>query len=328
MTFPVINQQFVLDTQYGLNHSETNSQWVFSHDDMLIVGKGSIYGEPKGWLGKNGFIDNAQDIREEDKFDGVPFLVGDKFILTPSVLYQVDFTDRLLSIKHQTSEGETYTSLPQMNENYVALFSNENLYLFDHGDFYDDYSDLVEEYKVPHPKSQKNMDMIRTTRLIDGYLLTYQGYDYGGWDLAGADIYYARLGGDVEKVGGGLFHAKRFPVVIMNLEYVLSPVLFVLRNQLNSLIEIKDLEKVSFEQIVEREYPASVYWAIFITHIFSFILAMIVSRKLGLKSGMKWFWSGMCLIIGLPALVSFFLMNNWREELFPNLKIPFITKGN
>ncbi|UTW54672.1 hypothetical protein [Kordiimonas sp. SCSIO 12610] len=310
-TFPSRDQMFFRDWGYGLFDGPTRTRWVFANDEMMLQGSGDLSGKISGWIGKNGFVEHGY-ATADDQFDTVPFMLADKFLVTQKRVYQVDYEEREMIVKFQVAEGSRIVNLPQINEDYVAIVTDKNTFIFDKQAFLNDMEPAKPDYSLPHPLEPSKIRTIETRRMVDGYLVLYFSRHYNGFQQEAASIHYARLGKDMEQIAKTDFYVNRHPAVIDNLDYVISPAVFMWTNQLLRLIEPTEVSYTSIREVFDRDFQSSVKWTALGLMILSSIVAFLVSRRIRLGSPMTILWSSLCLIFSVPALVSFFLMNKVR----------------
>lgn len=311
-TFPRKGQLYVDDYQYALSHKQTHSNWQFSHSDMVLVGISSTTGKPLGILGKNGFVDNLALVTDNDRFSEVPFLLGDKHLMTRSVIYQVNFTEKLLSEEFALDNNEYFIGTPDKHKDFIALSTNKNVLLFDPIAFQDEYQQSVPDYVIPHPVPVKNLYALRAFQLADGYLLTYFGPDHFGFERSGAQAFYAKLSGEITYVGGREFTLQSHPEWIRNAMYMLSPVLWGAQNVMFNTIEPSKSHIYSLSEIRQIDFPENVIKLAIILHILSILGAIVMCRRHRLKSPQVATWISLCAFLSLPALAACVLLNPLR----------------
>lgn len=311
-TFPRKGQLYTDDYQYSLSHKQTNSTWQFSHSEMVLVGISSTTGKPVGILGKNGFVDTMALVTNNDRFIDVPFLLGEKHLMTRTVLYQVNFTEKLLSQKYSLEGDEFFIGTPDMHKNFITINTNKHTMLFDPQAYQDEYQQAVPDYVIPHPVPVKNLYALRVFQLADGYLFTYFGSDYFGFDRPGAQAFYAKLSGEIEYVGGREFTVYSHPEWIRNSLYVVSPVLWGAQNVMFNSIEPAKKHIYSLSEIREIDFPKQVIKLAILLHIISVLGAIVICRRHRLKPAQVATWISLCAFLSVPALAACLMLNPWR----------------
>jgi len=317
-TFGRLGQMSYLDGQYALEPSDTSTIWQFSHDSMLLEGRKKTGGEPVGVIGKNGFLDDAADATEADHFRSVPFLVGERFLQTSTTLYQVNFEERLLDIKYQTEAGETFLTSPQFRDNFVALVTDKHILMFDNRTFVDDYEPAVADYSVPLPAKPENITHIWTYRMMDGYLLMFSGRHYLGFHRNATEVVHAKLGGEFERIGLREFTKQRHPQWILFFEEMTSPMMHLLVNFSNNLIEPSNPTFEPLSTILERQYPVQGHWVAGLIHLLGATFAFFWCRRCGLRKPAVITWVALNALFGLPAVFACMLMTPFRAESVPD----------
>jgi hypothetical protein len=313
-TYPRPGQLHTQDLQYSLTPKGTNEVWQFSHDEMLMVGHSSIGQKPLGAIGIGGFLGSVAEAAEEDRFTSVPMMVGEKFLATPDVIYQVNFDERRLDVKHRPAAGEQYIGRPQMGENYVALVTDKHVLMFDPSVMADDYETAEADYVIEHPVPVGNIRFIDTFRLVDGYLFLYRGANFFGFDQPGSMVVHAKLGGGAEVIHSRHYTVQRHPAWIRHFMEMISPVLHLMDNAYLSTVEPTNADYTSPEELFAREYPASIYWGAAILMVLSAFLVMVLCRRHHLGRAQTVTWVVLGAVLSVPAVVAFLLMNPWRVE--------------
>ncbi|WP_340679826.1 hypothetical protein [Paraglaciecola sp.] len=313
-TFPRKGQLYVDDYQYALAHKETHSMWQFSHGQMVLVGLSNTSGKVLGVMGKNGFKDNLAAVTEADRFEQVPFLLGEKHFMTRSAIYQVNFTEKTLTEKFALNTPEVFIGVPEMHDEYVSVATNRNILLFDPRSYRDEYQQVIPDYIVPHPVPVKSLQGLRAFQLADGFLLTYFGSEHFGFDRPGAQAFYAKLSGEIEYVGGREFTIFSHPEWIRHSLYVLSPVLWGAQNIIYNFIEPENLLSKSLAEIRQLKFPEGVNTLAIILHIVSVLGAIVICRRHRMTPAQMATWISLCIFFSVPALVSCLLLNPLRVE--------------
>ncbi|WP_417465183.1 hypothetical protein [Kordiimonas sp.] len=313
-TYPREGQLHTQDLQYSLTPKGTSQTWQFSHDEMLMVGYSSIGQEALGAIGMRGFLSTADEASPEDRFKSVPLMIGEKFLATPNALYQVNFTERQLDIKHTPEAGEYYIGRPQMGENYVALVTNKHVLMFDPSVMQDDYETAEPDYVIAHPVPVSNIRFIDTYRLVDGYLLVYRGSNFFGFDEPGSMVMHAKLSGGAEVVHTRHYSAQRHPAWVRHFMEMISPTLHLMDNSYLNTIEPTNADYISPRELLARTYPTSIYWGAGILMVLSALVIVVLSRRLCLGRAQMITWTSLGAILSVPAVVAFLLMNPWRLE--------------
>jgi hypothetical protein len=313
-TFPRQGQLYVDDYQYSFQHKKTGSVWQFSHSDMLLIGTNKLTGQPLGILGMNGFKNSLSDVEPQDRFVEVPFLMGENQLMTRKVIYQVNFNEKTLGKKFTPPEGEYFINLPRAHDNYVSVATNKNIFLFDPRAYSDEYQSAEPDYALAHPVSTKTRSQIRTFQLADGYVFAYFGSKHFGFDRPGAQVFYVKLDGTVEYVGGREFTKFTHPNWIRHALYMFSPILWSAQNMMFNYIEPDQRTMLSLSEIRELNFPKDVNVVAIILHIISVFGALVMSRRHRLRPAQVATWVSLCAFFSLPALAACILLNPFKVE--------------
>ncbi|SDE47601.1 hypothetical protein [Kordiimonas lacus] len=319
-SYPTEDQLHTLDIQHALAPTGTNSIWKFAHDEMLMIGMSEATRKPIGAIGVNGFIDDASLATAADRFQAVPVMVGKKFLMTNNRMYQLDFAERSMDIKHELPAGERYVAKPQIRDDYVAILTDKRTLLFDPKVLRDGFDRAVPEYSIDHPASLSSFHFVDTYRLVDGYLMLYRGNHFFGFNKPGSAVVHAKLGGAAETIHERHYELKRHPSWIQYHFEMMSPAMVLIdhlyRSKLmNSRIDnIRPDGDLVLNALLGRQHPPLIYWMAGILMTVSAAAALIMSRKHGLGRAQTATWVALCAIFSLPALISFFLMNPWRTN--------------
>jgi len=300
------------DKQYSLSHNSSQSLWVFSHDEMLLQGSEQGSGRIIGWLGRQGFINTIDKITGADRFTKVPYLLQDKFILTENTIFQVDFDEKTLSLKSKMQGNERFIGLPQFNKNHVILVSTEQTYLYELEAFFEEFELAVPSYKLPHPVNLDQISLIETYRMVDGFIFSYMGYNYHGFDRPGAEIFYAQLGSQMEKIHHTEFKQHSFPDVIRHLSYIASPLYYPLYRSFFHMGESTAKIESSIDEIYSRKMPMTIKVCVIILQLLTTIIVFLLASRIHLDTTKKLVWTILAMLVGLPALLSFLLLNKVR----------------
>ena len=235
--------------------------------------------------------------------------------MTRTIIYQVNFSDKLLNEKFTLSNNEVFITRPTIRDNFVSIATNKNIMLFDPPSYRDEYQQVTPDYVIPHPI--KTEHSVMAFQLADGYLLTYFGTDYFGYDRPGAQAFYAKLSGEVEYVGGREFTTHAHPAWIRESLYMISPILWGSQNILFNYIEPNQPNIKTWSEIREIKMPKQVNTLAIILHIVSVIGAIVMCRRHKLKPAQVVTWISLCAFLSLPALVACILLNPFKVESKP-----------
>ncbi len=307
-------QLHFLDEQNGITHADTNTHWAFSHDSMLLQGNSRATGEIIGYVGQNGFIDADAEPVAADRFGQVPYLIGDRYLQTLHALYEVDFSERLLTVKFALDGDDSFRKRPDFTDHFVAITSNKYLYLFDPEDFREEQETAIPDYAIPHPDMFSVGSHIGLYRMVDGFLLAYHDREYLAFNTPGAEIVYARLDGPVESLHVATFPVRAHPAPMQHFDYVVSPVLNVTRHAIFRAIDPTNTFFRSLRESAEMRMPKSVNVTALVFALCAVVGVALLARRIHLERSKTLLWLSMAVLFGLPALISFCLMNPLRRD--------------
>lgn len=306
-------QVYTRDVQYALEHNQTNSIWQFSHDSMLLEGREKLSSEPLGFLGKNGFVTKAEDIGEADRFTSVPFLVRDRFLVTSDAIYELNYEERSFLIKHQPGAGEYYVSGPQITDLFVYVVTNKQTYIFNRSVLLDEFQVAEAEYVIPHPASVYEIDFAKAYRMVDGYVMWYQGRFLNGYDQSGVHMTYARLDGQIEQIASREFTQYPHPPWIRHFDVMISPLLYLVQVQVYHFLEpeVKTSLYLPTSQVWRQMDKHGTSYVAIALNLISLLVAFILLHRQHNSLQVNISWYVMIGIIGLPALACLVLMTPW-----------------
>lgn len=321
VSYPIRGQLFNHDKSYELRDEKNKKSWVFSHKEMLFVGRSTDTGEVIGYLGEQGFINLNDAIDQQMRFTEVPTMRKNSFIRTHNKIYIVDFDEQILELKHQLHPQEFYTSKIQIDaeNNIVGLLSNKALYFFDLKEFTEENEYAEATHVVPHFRDVENQIQIGYFVLVDGYLLHYSSSHFYGFQKPGTALVHAKHDGSNELIGELSFSKYReIPDWVSDQDYWSSPIIVgTFYSYINGLYSPnKTARFVTLANIDKRIYKSSIYYLILFFAIFSSLVTYLLGSTINISRSNKAFWVTMNFIFGISGLFSFLLMNRWRDELF------------
>jgi hypothetical protein len=303
------------DNQLFLRDENRGTVWEFSHDEMWLQGSANFTGEVIGWLGQQGFNEQFKSITAADRFINVPSMVKGQFIVTDKTILQVDFANKLLSVKLMMTAEEILVGRPEFKKHFIALVTNKHTYLFNPKIFSQELELAVPSYQLPHPVALGNLASIESYRMADGFLLTYHGQNYYGFDQPGAEIFYAHTNGELEKIHSTRFKNHSFPIYIRHFDYLISPAIFKLRELISKSFQPSESDTHSSNVALIRRWSNTILITIILAQLSAALIVLFISRRILLSLSKTGLWLLMTLLIGVPALLSFLLLNNLRNKV-------------
>jgi hypothetical protein len=309
------------DKQYALTDKANQTQWVFSHQKMVLIGHHLVTDQPTGFIGAKGFLEPTADITNQDKFSSVPSVLFDQFIQTENTIYVVDFAQKELETKHQLMGNERYLSLAaqQSDRAFYMVSSNKSLYLFNVGNFEEANIYSEPSYVVNHPYPFDSSISIRYTDLIDGYLFDYRSSSLFGYKQPGFGLFYVKHDGTSNLIGSHAFeHNRPLPYWISEQDFWISPLVIGL-----GYTSIESYKRPSSPQdymptdkIFTAVYPTYIYYLCAIAALLSGLVTFLLARKIKLSASNTAMWTLLNVICALPGLLAFFFMHNWRDAFY------------
>jgi len=303
------DQFYIQDASYGLSDPANNRQWVFSHDEMLFIGLDTYSDQITGYLGKNGFLMESGKITEADKFTYIPRIQHQRFLQTEDKIFELNFNEQQMYLKHQLPVGEIYASKVQQGRNapFFSVSSYKSLYLFDAVDFLEENLEVTGSNVIEHPVKITARFQLEYQTLVDGYLFYYYDDDYFGENQPGGNLVKVNHDGTHQTIIEKSFTQKNHPVWIEYNSLLVSPILGILTDEY--LFWLSPRGGTDYYGAPKSAWTMSAI----ITIICTFI-TLILSSHLKLSLSFKVFWVINSLLFSVPALISFILLNIWRNR--------------
>jgi hypothetical protein len=326
---PMRGELFYKDKSYALNDVPNNKQWIFSHSKMVFEGRDANSGALVGYLAETGFHGADATLTESDRFSVIPRLWRDQFVRTDNILYRVDFDEQLMEVKHQLPEGESYQSNVRFRQEagVVVMLSEKALYFFDPGQFTEDNAYSEPTHRVVHPAALGSDTTIFYSVLVDGYLLEYRGSHVYGFEKPGVKLVYAKHDGSNQLVGEISFiDYQPVPRWVSSSDFWSSPVIngYVF-SYIQGLYKPDDGRYVTLNNVADRVYATEIYWIWLFLALFSAAATYFIASKMPMDKSTRMFWVLLNLVFALPGLLTFLLMNQWRDYLFYSYDNPKVA---
>ncbi|MCH9647568.1 MAG: hypothetical protein K0U98_04970 [Deltaproteobacteria bacterium] len=320
--YPTRGQLIFSDNPGTLRDEAAHTIWTFQHDLMLFQGRDVVSGQVVGWLGsESSFPSSGLESSEEEEsrkplpFEAVPIVVGNRFLLTAQKLYEFDATRSQVNLRFQLQGREIFTAPFEREGSIVTALSDQNLYFFDPRHLDEEPGLVAPSAVVPLPGESRNLSGVQVAELIDGYLISFVfgTRSEAGYGPARQVVAELAVGGRYEPVSERLL-GPGWPTLYRYRGFIASPILQAGHDLAWSAIGPHRPDRVSLQQMWQRDLPPSVgFWAI-LTALFSALLtaASVRSRMIGSVAGSA--WVGAALLLGLPALFSFFFLTHRRAK--------------
>lgn len=288
---------------------ERRVRFVFSHDTMRFHGVNLTDGRAAGELGVGA---------EGAPFSAPALPLGEGLSASAHALYEYDPRHQKLWPRVTVPPGETLAgAASHAIGDHVAVLSNRALYFFDARELAEGDHLLAPRLRVPVPGPNGQLVRVDLIELLDGYLVSFL---YGAGVLDGeADAYQQILRVDAE--GGVETVARRAlepdgPALWRFQGWWPSPLLHSLRGSAEGLFAPPN-PLVAREPGTRPPGVAATAWGLL---VLSLLLAIVLVRRLPLAPTARWAWVLVCGAVGLPALVSLWL-------LYPERENPVLAKG-
>jgi len=316
------------DKSFSMEDKANNNLWVFSHDEMLLQGINKKTGKVVGFVGLNGFIENLSTVHNNDRFNLVPFLLKDRFIVTENTVYMMDFEAKELSVKVNVPNGEKMVGRPQFTEGFVSMVTNNYTYLYEPADMFAHFDLAFPAYSLAHPTEISQISRVDTYAMVDGFLLIYMGNNYYGFDKPGAEIIYAKRDNGIQNIYKMFFEKHNDPVLIRHFEYLISPFLHTLDAMIYHTLKAYPVEEHPLTTVISGVMPSLVNLVALILHLLSIVIVFWLSRLINLDTKKSRLWLIMTGLIGIPALLSFVFINKVKGniQVKPGLKKSVLSK--
>lgn len=311
--FPLRHNMLVQDRPYRFRSPDEQTVWAFSHDLMIYRGHDASSGRVVGSIARNGFIDHEATITPDDRFAVVPKIHRGRYIVTPDAVRRINFADELVEMIFSLPLGEKLTGGVTITDNFAAVASDKRLYLFDRAAFTRDAVDLSPQFVVDNPDELRPIGKIFSVKLVDGYLLTYiREPSLVEHDIA-TRTYVARYGEPPEWIGDYHFTDPKHPLVISFNQFINSPAIAYLNFALFRLITPG--QKSPAAGLADRPIPHTIWTVAIGLCVLSAGIVLALGRWLRLPRAQQTLWTLMALIVGLPGLLAFLILTNWREQM-------------
>ncbi len=291
--------------------NERRLRWVFSHDRMRFEGYGLADGRASGVLGVG--ADGAAFKTPPLPRGSLPGLsAGDSVLLGSDVIYHYNSETLQVQPRIVMSDGEVFAAGPGNVGESITLLSDQALYFFDGRDAIEHDKVLAPRLRVPLPGRIGNLTRIDLIELVDGYLMAFtfaatahnakadpfqrmlHVHDDGRID----EVAYRALGMDYPN-----WHRYEL--------WWLSPPMFVLYNTATRLFA----DAAPLQVIDRPPVPRSMWMLAALLSLLAMMGAAWRSGRQGLSLPARIAWIAACGLIGVPGLVSLWLLYPQREQV-------------
>ena len=277
-------------------------RWVFSHDDMRFHGYSLVDKRAVGAMGVAG----------KRPFPSPPLPGPEGVFFTPDTLYRYYEEDELMLPRAHLPSGEVITGYGKVGDD-LALLSDRALYFYDLDAFKNDDGVLTPGQRLPLPGKQGDLIRIELMELLDGWLGSFT-YTRRSYNAEGALPFQQLMRVDTQ--GRVTQVARRdlvldYPVAWRYQNWYTSPVLYSAQRTIARLFS----GYLPDEETDRPAVPRSAWIIAAVLMSLSLLGAIWRTRQAGLSMPARIAWIAVCAAVGLPALMSLWLIHPNREVL-------------
>lgn len=291
--------------------NERRIRWVFSHDSMRLEGYSLADNRSVGHLGvgANGAAFETPVLPA----GGLPSLpAGDSVLIGGGTLYHYNSETKQVLPRIRLPAGEILADATFIGEN-LGVLSDRALYFFDGRDVTENDLVMTPRQRVPMPGKKGDLSRLELIELIEGYLISFT-FSAQSRNIGGATPYQQLLrvddNGHVETIARHEF-IYDYPALFTYREWWASPVMYVLYEGAKGLFA----DPVPLDATVTAPVPRSAKILAAALALLSLLGAIWLTRRQSLSLLARVAWVMACGLIGLPALLSLWLLYPKREQL-------------
>jgi hypothetical protein len=277
--------------------------WVFSHDRMRFVGRGVLDERARGELGLG---------PAHRAFPGPVLPYANNYLYSPGAAYQYDPEQQRVFPRVRLPAGEVFASPPDPAGDNLAVLSNRALYFYPGREASNTLDLLAPLLRVPLPGPIGHLGSVELIELLDGYLVSFT-FTNGAW--AGEVLprqQVLRVDGDgrIQQVSRRTMGFD-LPLAYTKRSWWLSPALRTLC--------------LSAQQWFATPYPLAegaipppprhVVVLAAMLCVLSLLASIWLTRRQAHAPLARWTWVLACGVVGVPALISLWLLFPVREQV-------------
>lgn len=286
-----------------MDDGENNIRWVFSHDRMRFVGQGLLDGRARGELG----VGDAQAT-----FPAPTLQYASGYLFNAHAAYQYDAGQQRLFERIRLPAGEVMASPPQPAGDNVLALSDRAAYFYPGREASNGLERLQPLLRVPMPGPVGNLGRMDTIELLDGYLVSFT-FTWGVWagELQRPFQQVLRVdgAGQVREVARRAI-ALDLPSAYSTRVWWLSPALRTLCLGAQDLFAAPDPLRAKPQPV-----PTRIAWLAVAGNLLSLLGAVWLSGRQSHSPAGRRGWVLFCAVVGLPGLLSLWLIYPRRESL-------------
>lgn len=282
--------------------AERRVRWVFSHDSMRLQGYSLVDRRAVGSLGVDGQAAFPEPVQPGPE----GLLVG------RSAVYQYDSDEQRVLPRARLPQGEVLTGIDKMGDN-AALLSNRALYFYDLAELDSADGVLTPRQRVPLPGRSGDLVRVDLMELLDGYLISFL-FTHSSYNAEGALPYQVLM--RVDAAGRVATVARRdlamdYPVAWRYQNWYTSPLLYQVQKAARGWYSgyLPSLDMATPPVPREAKFIAGALL------LLSVLGALWRLPRTTLSLPARIAWVAACAVVGLPALMSLWLMCRPREIL-------------
>ncbi len=296
------NQPHVNDKNGFFIDKERQIIWSFSHQQMLYKGSAARGQEP-GWLGRNGIVDDLSQVKDDDRFAAIP-IAQDNVVITQTRVYFWDSKQQTLHLRYQLPSGEEFYSAPEYGKNFVGLFSNSAMYMFDKRRVTKNSDTMIPFARIELPRKVTDLLTPRVAELADGFLISFA---FGDPRLAGSYInsenylYFVDYSGESRLVNQRPF-VQSVPAWHRYNDFMVSPAFAI----------VEQYAKHPGHFLKELETEGQLI--LFIVTLTIVLIATVILYWSRLSFTNKVFWFIAAAIGGIPGIITLWFLSDWKTR--------------
>ena len=290
-------------TPLEFGDDENNLMLVYSHDRERFVTRGLRDQRRIGEMGVG---------EEQAAFPAPTMPFGASYLYNANAAYQYDSEQQRIFERIHLPQGEVMASPPAPAGDNLLVLSDRAAYFYPGREAVNGLDLLQPLMRVPMPGAVGNLSRMDVVELLDGYLVSYT-YTWGVWSGELQHPFQQVL--RVDGKGQAREVARRalsidLPSSYTNRNTWLSPVLRAICLGAQDLFAAKDPLRAKPEPM-----PVRILWLAGACCLLSLLGAVWLTGKQEHSTRGRWGWVLLCGMVGLPALVSLWLMVPRRETL-------------
>lgn len=304
--FPVRQLLSNLELPAGWFDEERNVYWAFGHDEMLFIGRDPESGAGRGVFGLHGVGDTTP-------FADVPVMTEDGDLLTPGALYGIDKEAQTIELRVALHDGEQFTAVPEREFGRVLLLTNQRLIAMrEDPRAAASIKPLLPDWEVALPGGPQYLDFATLVELMDGWLVSFVYGDgtrqigFSQFNIVSQpwqQVLFVDVDGEATVVSERRIN-QDFPAM-HGTEWWLSPPLDIF----TTLPEVTLNKGLTWPMLLTPLPRAHV---LYIVAGFMLLLSVAIAwwwlRRARLTRTRRNVWLASCALLGLPALLSLFLL--------------------